>query len=178
MLVFCLAMINNEDDKKSFEKLYGQYYRLAFSVAFYILKNNALAEDSCSEAFLSIAKCFEKIKNSEPHKLEKYIVITVKNTSINMYNKEKKRAETVSLDDDFSDLTDKSLSGKNYDDIIGCIKELSDTDQEILYLRINFGLKYNEIADTLHISNTAARKRLQNARNDLLKKLNEEEIYL
>lgn len=103
MLVFCLAMINNEDDKKSFEKLYGQYYRLAFSVAFNILKNNALAEDSCSEAFLSIAKCFEKLRIQNLTNRRRYIVITVKNTSINMYNKEKKRAETVSLDDDFSE---------------------------------------------------------------------------
>lgn len=178
MLFLCLALIDDEDDKKSFEELYEKNNRLAFSIAFKILKNNELAEDACSEAFLSIAKCFEKIKDLEPHKLEKYIVITVRNTSINMYNKENRRVETVPLDDNFLDLTDESLSDKKYDDIIQCIKELSDTDQEILYLRINFGLKYNEIADTLHISNAAARKRLQNARDNLLKKLNKEEIYL
>ncbi|MDE6592029.1 MAG: sigma-70 family RNA polymerase sigma factor [Oscillospiraceae bacterium] len=173
-----MALIDDKDDKKSFEELYEKYNRLAYSIAFNILKNNELAEDACSEAFLSIAKCFEKIKDLEPHKLEKYIVITVRNTSINMYNKERRRVETVPLSDNFLDLTDESLSDKNYDNIIGCIKQLSDTDQEILYLRINFGLKYNEIADTLHISNAAARKRLQNAKDNLLKKLNKEEIYL
>ncbi len=178
MLFFCLAMIDDEDDKKSFEELYKKYSCLAFSIAFNILKNNELSEDACSEAFLSIAKCFEKIKNLEPHKLEKYIVITVRNTSINMYNKEKKHTETLPLGDNFSDLNDESLFDRKYDDIIECIRKLSPIDQEILYLRINFGLKHNEIADTLHISNAAARKRLQTAKENLLKLLNEEEIYL
>ncbi len=71
----------------------------------------------------------------------------------------------------------ESLSKREYAEIVHCIKELSYTDQEILYLRINCGLKYNEIADSLHIPNAAARKRMQTARENLEKLLEKESIY-
>lgn len=109
--------------------------------------------------------------------MERYIVVTVENASFDIYNNEKRYGKKVPLDDNFSDLTDESLSNRDYAEIVRCIKELSYTDQEILYLRINFGLKHNEIADTLHISNAAARKRLQSARENLIALLEKEEIY-
>lgn len=177
MLFICMALIDDEEDKKSFAELYNKYETMAISIAFKILKNRESAEDACAEAFLSIAKCFEKIKNLEPQKLERYIAVTVKNASLDIYNNEKRYGKKVPLDDDFSDLTDESLSNRDYAEIIRCIKELSYTDQEILYLRINFGLKHNEIADTLHISNAAARKRLQSAKENLVTLLEKEEIY-
>lgn len=177
MLFICMALIDDEEDKKSFAKLYNKYETMAISIAFKILENREAAEDACSEAFLGIAKCYERIKNLDPQELERYIVVTVKNASFDIYNNEKKYEKTVPLDDDFSDLTDESLSNRNYAEIVRCIKELSYTDQEILYLRINYGLKYKEIADTLHISNAAARKRLQNAKENLITLLKKEEIY-
>lgn len=177
MLFICMALIDDEEDKKSFAELYYKYETKAISIALKILKKRELAEEACSEAFLSIAKCFEKVKKLDPHKQDKYVVVTVRNKSLNMLKREKKYIEAVHLNDDFSDLTDESLSKRNYEEIVRCIKELSSTDQEILYLRINLGLKHNEIADTLHISNTAARKRLQSAKENLIALLEKEEIY-
>lgn len=177
MLFICMALIDNEEDKKSFAALYNKYETMAISIALKILKSREAAEDACSEAFLGIAKCYERIKNLEPQELERYIIVTVKNASFDIYNNDKERQKDVPLDDDFSDLTDESLSKRDYAEIIRCIKELSYTDQEILYLRINYGLKYKEIADTLHISNAAARKRLQNAKENLSALLKKEEIY-
>lgn len=177
MLFICMALIDDEEDKKSFAELYKKYEIKAISIALNILKNRELAEDACSEAFLSIAKSFEKIKNLETHKREKYIVVTVRNTSLNMLKAEKRRIETVPLDENLSSLTDESLSKREYAEIVHCIKELSYTDQEILYLRINCGLKYKEIADSLHIPNAAARKRMQTARENLEKLLEKESIY-
>ncbi len=177
MLFICMALIDDEEDKKSFDELYNKYETTAISIALKILKNREAAEDACAEAFLSIAKCYERIKNLEPQKLERYIVVTVENASFDIYNNEKKYGKKVPLDDNFSDLTDESLSNRDYAEIVRCIKKLSYTDQEILYLRINFGLKHNEIADTLHISNAAARKRLQSAKENLIVLLEKEEIY-
>ena len=177
MLFICMALIDDEEDKKSFAELYNKYETTAISIALKILKNREAAEDACAEAFLSIAKCYERIKNLEPQNLERYISVTVKNASFDIYNNEKKLGKKVLLDDNFSDLTDESLSNRDYAEIVRCIKKLSYTDQEILYLRINFDLKYNEIADTLHISNAAARKRMQSAKENLVALLEKEEIY-
>ena len=52
MLAIYLTLIDNEDDKKSFEDLYNQNRSKAYAIAFNILKNKALAEEACSETFL------------------------------------------------------------------------------------------------------------------------------
>ncbi len=52
MLAIYLTLIDNEDDKKSFEDLYNQNRSKAYAIAFNILKNKALAEEACSEAFI------------------------------------------------------------------------------------------------------------------------------
>lgn len=75
MLAIYLTLIDNEDDKKSFEDLYNQNRSKAYAIAFNILKNKTLAEEACSETFFSLAKSFQKIKNLESHKLDYYIVI-------------------------------------------------------------------------------------------------------
>ena len=63
MLALYLTLIDNEDDKRSFEDLYNQNRSKAYAIAFNILKNKTLAEEACSETFFSLAKSFQKIKN-------------------------------------------------------------------------------------------------------------------
>ena len=171
MLAIYLTLIDNEDDKKSFEDLYNQNRSKAYAIAFNILKNKALAEEACSEAFFSLAKSFQKIKNLESHKLDYYIVITVRNVSLNLLKKEKEHIKAI------PELTDETLCDRNYDNIVDCIKRLSYTDQEILYLRITLGMRYSEISLALHISNAASRQRFQHAKDSLAKLLEKEGIY-
>lgn len=176
MLALYLTLIDNEDDKRSFEDLYNQNRSKAYAIAFNILKNKALAEEACSEAFFSLAKSFQKIRNLESHKLDYYIVITVRNASLNLLKK-KEHIKTMQLSEDIPELTDESLCDRNYDNIVGCIRQLSYTDQEILYLRITLGMGYSEISSALHISNAAARQRFQHAKDSLAKLLEKEGIY-
>lgn len=62
MLAIYLTLIDNEDDKKSFEDLYNQNRSKAYAIAFNILKNKTLAEEACSEPFLVSQKVFKKLK--------------------------------------------------------------------------------------------------------------------
>lgn len=177
MLAIYLTLIDNEDDKKSFEDLYNQNRSKAYAIAFNILKNKTLAEEACSETFFSLAKSFQKIKNLESHKLDYYIVITVRNVSLNLLKKEKEHIKAMNLSEDIPKLTDETLCDRNYDNIVDCIKRLSYTDQEILYLRITLGMRYSEISLALHISNAASRQRFQHAKDSLAKLLEKESIY-
>ena len=169
MLAIYLTLIDNEDDKKSFEDLYNQNRSKAYAIAFNILKNKTLAEEACSETFFSLAKSF--------HKLDYYIVITVRNVSLNLLKKEKEHIKAMNLSEDIPELTDETLCDRNYDNIVDCIKRLSYTDQEILYLRITLGMRYSEISLALHISNAASRQRFQHAKDSLAKLLEKEGIY-
>ena len=59
MLIY-LNMIQGEERKASFEKIYEENYLRMYHIAFSILKQQADAEDAVHEAFLSIAKNFRK----------------------------------------------------------------------------------------------------------------------
>ena len=63
MLGVCMALIDDEKDKKAFEKLYNKYKNKVHAISLNILKNEQLAEESTSDTFLSLAKCFQKIKH-------------------------------------------------------------------------------------------------------------------
>ena len=70
-----MSLIDDEEDKKAFEKLYNKYKNKAYLGAMDFLNNSSLAEECVSETFLSIAKNFQIVNNLKPNKQLKYIVI-------------------------------------------------------------------------------------------------------
>lgn len=175
MLAICLALIDDEEDKVSFENLYYKYRGQAYAIAYDILKNSALAEDACSEAFFSIAKVYTRIQHLKPLQLEKYVLLTIRNKARNLCRDEKKHREVLPINEAVISLKDDVMSQYNINVIHECIKKLSDTDREILYLRVTLGFGYHDIAQHLGISQAAARKRLEYARKNLSKLLTEGE---
>ena len=172
MLPIYLALIDEEEDKISFAEMYDKYKQRIYNISFKILQNAALAEESTSEVFLSLAKCYNKIKGLDPHKLDYYIVLTSRSTALDMVKKERKHMENIEYDDDIL-LTNDKMEEYDYSFLKECIKQLSFQDREILYLKFNCGLDFKIISETIGITSSAARKRLQYAKEHLRKLLEE-----
>jgi RNA polymerase sigma-70 factor (ECF subfamily) len=168
-----MAMIDSECDRYDFEQLFLDNKLKAFRTAYKILHNEESAEDAVSEAFLKIAECFQKIHNLTSHEMSRYVVITVRNTAINMLKKESK-SERVAYNDE---LAYDEIPQTDYSYLHDCVEQLSDTDREILYLRFTLELDYREIGTALGISDTAARQRVRYAKSKLTKLLEKEENY-
>ncbi len=169
-----MELIDDEEDKKAFEKLYNKYKNKAYLVAMDCLNNNSLAEECVSEAFLSIARNFQIVNNLEPNKQLKYIVISIRNTAKDTMKKEKINLNTEEYNDENYYLAD---SYSEFDIIAwrSCISQLSQTDKDILYLRCILNLNYKEISKILGISQGAARVRVFTAREKLKKLLGKED---
>ena len=75
-----------------FEELYITYRKLMFYVAKGILGNDQDAEDAVHDAFLAIAKNFDKISTDDRHKTKAFVVIVVENKAINIYHHKKRRS--------------------------------------------------------------------------------------
>ena len=170
MLPLYLALIDEEEDKKSFAELYENYKLRIYNISFRILQNEQLAEDATSETFFSLAKNYNKIKDMEPHRLDYYIVLAGKNAALDMIKKEKKHMNDLEYNDEIL-LTNESMEKYKYSFLKECIEQLSSQDKEILYLKFNCGLDFKTISGTLGISSAAARKRLQYAKEHLKKLL-------
>lgn len=169
-IAVCMAMINDEYEQSEFERLYLDNRQNAYAVAYKILHNDFLAEDAVSEAFLRIAKIFDRISHLDSVKLKHYTMSAVRNTALNILKKERHFAENASYSDEI--LYDNCNNTENEDmvELIKlCMSKLSYTDHEILYLRISRDLKFKEIAKLLGISQTAARQRFWVAKNNLKK---------
>lgn len=165
MLSACMALIDGKTEKEEFERFYRKNRRLAMGKAFAILHDKALAEDALSEAFLRLAKCFQKVHNLPSHKLLSYFVIIVRNVSLDMIKKDTVQ-EYIIFDDEL-EYPDTALPSAEHERLTECIEKLSDTDREILYLRYDLELEYGDIAAALSITEAAARQRAMYARNKL-----------
>ncbi len=173
MLAMCMAFFDDDDDTSSFERLYYKYERKAFAIAYKILKNQYDTEDAVIDAFFNISKCFESIKGLPPEKMNSYIAITVKNAALSLYRKSEKFSMTVPYDDS---ICTEDLSGGSgeYAKLKDCLSQLSDTDQEILYLKYYLRMDYKAICAATRVSYTTAKKRLRIAKANLKKLMSED----
>ncbi|WP_101696937.1 RNA polymerase sigma factor [Clostridium minihomine] len=167
MLPIYLALIESEEDKNKFEQIYTTYRKLMFYVANKILRDEQLAEDAVHSSFLKIIQNFDKIVEIDGHKTKSYVVITVRNESINLYRSRRRKGE-LSLDqmeDTF--MQPFSLPQEDSGELIKAISELPVIHRDILKLKYIMNYSNEEIGSMLDISEDAVRKRLERARNKL-----------
>jgi len=158
-------MIETEEDKGKFEQLYKTYKNLMFYVSNRILNDEFLAEDTVHQTFIKIIEKLDKIEDVHCHKTKSYIVIMVRNCSINFYNRRKNQA-SISLEEIENVLFDEdtvSLDGAT--DLTKAILKLPEIYQSVLTLKYVQGFSNAEIAGVLDITEETVRKRLERARN-------------
>lgn len=174
MLLFYLSLIENEEDKSKFERLYNQYRKLMKYKAIEILHDEFLAEDAVHEAFIKLTRHISGVDENDSHKTTAFIVIIVKSVCSDMIRKEKNKAISLENVDYIGCVNDDSYKSLEVEDIYSVIASLPDTYREIIELKVSHDLSDKAIADVLNISNSAVRKRLQRAREILKKKLAEQ----
>ncbi len=172
MLAMYMAFFD-DDDTSSFERIYYKYEKKAFTIAYNILKNQYDAEDAVIDAFFNISRCFESIKGLPPDKMSSYIAITVKNAALSLYRKSEKFSMTVPYDDNIC-TEDVSSRGREYTKLKDCLSQLSDSDQEILYLKYYLKMDYKAICVAMGISGSTAKKKIRIAKANLKKLMAED----
>lgn len=181
MLITFISMLDTDEDKDKLTKIYEKYYGTMLSVAKSILFDTALAEDSVSESIIAILKNLDKITDVSSHKTRAYIVIIVRNCSINLLNKQKRYREEVADVFDLPDsknppILDELTIKESCNRITYLIKTLSKPLSDVLYLSVVMGHSHKETSELLNISTDAARQRLSRAKALLREMLAQEVI--
>lgn len=190
MISLYLQLLDTRKEKEDFELLYERYRQLMYWVAKDILQDEGLAEDAVHEAFLRVIKNFDKIGEILCLETKNFAVVIVRNIAINMRDKKarnekelnvanEKLRESIDLrKDTLHDILeniscgfDETVDGLMRKELIHIILSLPHTDREILLLYGYIGYSIAEIAAFLDITEAAAYKRLQRARNLLADKL-------
>ena len=131
-------------DKRKFVILYETYRCLMMKVALNILHDSFLAEDAVQDAFIHIARNMDKIGSVESLETKNYLVIAVKNASIDIY---RKRSVRMKRDTDNS--------------VLEILKNLPVMYRDVFLLKYSSRLENKEIARMLRISEANVRKRIE-----------------
>ena len=179
MFCFIVSLFTYSDEQEKFELLYRQYCNLMHYSAFQVLRDNGLAEDAVSEAFIRIYRNLHKIDSPIPSNRTAAFVVTItRNVALTIIKKEKKK-ETVPLEERYADdtvLEDSVVSRMTQRQILDSVNRLSEELRQVFLLYYAYDMTHAEISSALNISANTAAVRLHRARKKLAKIVSEMEI--
>jgi RNA polymerase sigma-70 factor (ECF subfamily) len=167
-----MALIDDEDDKKAFEKLVHAYEKKLYAISYAILRSHSLAEDAVWRTFFGIAKNFQKINSLPVHKLEAYLIKSIRNASFVIYNSEKRHSHNISVEQNEMILPDTD-SFEKYNVLVleNAISELNERYQSVIAYMFYYGMSADETATAMHISKRTVYKYRNAALKILAEKL-------
>ena len=155
------------------EKLYIEYYQVAFLYTISLCKNKEIAEDIVSEAFI---KAYITL-NEEKKEFKYWLFVVCRNLWIDGLRKRKYLTDQM-LDDNqliSSENVEMSFITKERNQILyRSIMKINHQYRECLLLHYFGNLKLNQIAAIMNISNSYARTLVSRARMKLKEKLEDE----
>lgn len=173
MLSLYLSMVDTDEQKSFVENVYLKYEQDMYKVALGILHNKQDAEDAVHDAFIQIVRNVDKIIQVDRPKLRGFLVIIIRNCSINIYRKRKKDAhfdiddeDQPEVADDF-DLEQSITTKQEQEKVRDALNKMNDEQRNILLMRYFYDMTLDSIASELNISYEAVRKRLDRAKSTL-----------
>lgn len=172
MLIFLLAALENEEDRRKLTAIYEQYHIRLEDAAISVLKNQRDAEDAVQNAFMQIIRHFEKISEVPCEELPFWLISIVKNESLMIL---RKRSRIVPLPD-IESLVNAAKAVTEYSELVELFRQLPATYRAVLEMKILFGYSDRDIAKHLSISETAVSTRANRGRA-LLREIAEREGF-
>lgn len=169
MISAALAVLRTDDERLELDRFYSMYSKRFYFIAYSKLHNKQDAEDAVQELFLRIANKPEKFFLLEDNKRVAYADVIIRNISIDAFNARNKVTitelpEEITADEFGISLEDDVLGRISKSELLTFIETLPQLQQDVLTLHSMLDLSNTEIANSLHISETAVRQRLFLAR--------------
>ncbi len=181
MLSVYLSMIDTQEDRGKFERLFHQYERCLKYTAQNILGDEHLAEDAVQETFIRIIGCLDKIDEAEEHKTAGFLMTVVKNIAYDIKRKQGKNQPAASLEEmaeldadpeDRETRPDTLLLHREEEaKILEAIRCLPADYRYILSLKYAYDCSSAQMAALLNCSEELARVKLSRARKSLMNRL-------
>lgn len=165
--------------RKRVEQLYNEYKNVMFGTALAIVKDTAQAEDIVQFAFLRIIKHIEKLSALPNAELKGYIVLIIKNLSID-YLRKRKSENTIPIEDmdceGKESVEDIAMAKLELGLIRNHLKLMDDKYSLPLIMKYSLGFSHAEIADMLGISAENAKVRCHRGRRILMDAMGTEAV--
>lgn len=175
-----LLKSSQKGDKNSYEQLFKFYYPFLFNYGLKHTADRCFLEDCIQELFLEI---WEKAEEKNIKSFKAYIFQTFRNKLYRYFDKNKKIIITTFTSNIMHHQSTFELSKENFiienetereklNSLYQSISKLSKKQQEIIYLRFQLNLSYEEISSIMNISYQVSRNLLYQALKTLKKSFN------
>ncbi len=178
-----LLMTLSEEERPAIEALFQAYEPGLHRLAYAFLRNHHLAEEIVQDAFLSLIRDEEHLKGRSMKELRNYLF--AKARYLIRDAAEARRNEFPAEDDWIARLREEEATDRDLlreigevrisEELDAIIDEMSETTQEILYLKYGGLFTNGEIAERLGLTYGAVSARLARAYAELRKALQREE---
>lgn len=168
MLIY-LEMIETQNDKEKFERLYDQYCNMMYYIAYQITENQQDAEDATHQAFLYIMENLGKVDSVSSSRTRSFVSIIASHKAVDIVRKRRPIIELVKAENELL-----TYLPDDADEILQAMAKLPKRYQDILLLRYDNGYSARELAKMLGMSYGAVRKLLWRAKNALREILSKE----
>ena len=175
MLPSVILLMLADDDRDYMEWLYREHYRLMFFTAWKIFKDKAIVDDVVSESCVALIKKIPTLRELKRNKLRVYIVSTVRNTSLNFFDKQQRVNSHVVSDGseaietaagDF-DIEKMIMLEDELERVWQAIAQLPIQDQQIMRMKYIEEMSEEQIAEKVGIAPNSVRQYISRIRKRL-----------
>ena len=166
-------------NEEAFEELVNRHKDRVFTTIYLIVKDRYTAEDLMQEVFIKAIRTIKSGRYNEEGKFLPWILRIAHNISIDHFRKSK-RYPTIIMEDgssvfnslEFSEATieDEHIKQDTYNLLKAYIKDLPDSQREVLVMRHYMKMSFQEIAEATDVSINTALGRMRYALINLRKK--------
>lgn len=176
-----LISLYKNGNEEAFATLVNRHKNKIYTTIYLIVKDQFLAEDLLQETYVKVVKTIKSGRYNEEGKFLPWVTRIAHNLAIDHFRKAK-RYPTIVMEDgsnifntlEFSE--DSIESQKIKDDthalLRDLIKELPDSQREVLMMRHYMQMSFQEIAEATDVSINTALGRMRYALINLRKKMN------
>ncbi len=168
MLFLYLQMLDSEEERSKFARLYMCYRELMFCAASRLLGNDMDAEDAVHQAFLAILDHFSAVREISSPETKAYVVIITERKAIDILRRQKRLTE---LGTDIPERTASDPAAKA--DLADAILSLPRRYREALLLKYLHGYSTAELSSLWGIKKDSVQKILWRAKTALKERLEE-----
>ncbi len=166
-------------NEEAFEELLNRHKDRVFTTIYLIVKDRYTAEDLMQEVFIKAIRTIKSGRYNEEGKFLPWILRIAHNLSIDHFRKSK-RYPTIVMEDgsivfnslEFSEssIEDEHIKQDTYKLLKAYVKDLPDSQREVLVMRHYMKMSFQEIADATDVSINTALGRMRYALINLRKK--------
>lgn len=150
-------------DRRAFETIYNEYVDVLFSYGSRITSDRALLHDSIQDLFIEVYTYSNSLRN--PESLEFYLFKTLRNIIYRKLKEKNRYTHPEQMPEQYNIKfsLEENIREEHEEHLNFLQKELQCLDskkRELLFLKFNSGLTYNEIGKLLNIKPDAVKKQV------------------